>query len=46
MFQDEGTLLSLEHWYKPGTNCSTLLKGTNTQGLYYLKEKIRKIKLK
>ncbi|XP_023332424.1 cubilin [Eurytemora carolleeae] len=40
--KDEGTILSLEHWYKPGTNCSTLLKGTSTQvvRLYFEKMKI------
>ena len=28
---DEGSLISLEHWYPPGKNCSHLLKGTANQ---------------
>ena len=39
---DEGSFISLEHWYKPGKNCSYLLKGTETQivRLHFEKMKI------
>ena len=35
--QSEGTLMSMEHWYKPGTNCTYLLQGKASQGYIFLK---------
>ena len=46
---NEGSFISLEHWYEPGTNCSYLLSGSPTQivRLHFQKMKIsQKTKIK
>ena len=41
---NEGSFISLEHWYEPGTNCSYLLQGSTSQlvRLHFEKMKISK----
>ena len=41
---NEGSFISLEHWYEPGTNCSQLLRGSPSQivRLHFQKMKISK----
>ena len=46
---NEGSFISLEHWYEPGTNCSYLLNGSPSQivRLHFQKMKIsQKTKIK
>lgn len=38
---DDGSFISLEHWYAPGTNCSYLLRGSPTQKVRIHFEKMK-----